>query len=77
MKTIHPGHLEHRFCIFGCQILCIPFLAIMPLQAYASELTKDSGLPKIEIHHSYVFFICIVLRGPLQRIHLFLFQRFP
>ena len=30
MKTIHPGHLEHRFCIFGCQILCIPFLAIMP-----------------------------------------------
>ena len=30
MKTIHPGHLEHRFCIFGCQILCIPDLAIMP-----------------------------------------------
>ena len=30
MKTIHPGHLEHRFCIFECQILCIPFLAIMP-----------------------------------------------
>ena len=31
MKTIHPGHLEHRFCIFGCQILCITDLAIMPL----------------------------------------------
>ena len=30
MKTIHPGHLEHRFCIFGCQILCITDLAIMP-----------------------------------------------
>ena len=29
MKTIHPGHLEHRFCIFGCQILCITDLAIM------------------------------------------------
>ena len=31
MKIIHPGHLEHRFCIFGCQILCITDLAIMPL----------------------------------------------
>ena len=30
MKTIHPGHLEHRFSIFGCQILCITDLAIMP-----------------------------------------------
>ena len=30
MKTIHPGHLEHKFCIFGCQILCITDLAIMP-----------------------------------------------
>ena len=30
MKTIHPGHLEHRFWIFGCQILCITDLAIMP-----------------------------------------------
>ena len=30
MKVIHPGHLEHRFCIFGCQILCITDLAIMP-----------------------------------------------
>ena len=34
MKTIHPGHLEHRFCIFGCQILCITDLAIMPLVCY-------------------------------------------
>ena len=33
MKTIHPGHLEHRFCIFGCQILCITDLAIMPRQS--------------------------------------------
>ena len=30
MKTIHPGRLEHRFCIFECQILCITDLAIMP-----------------------------------------------
>ena len=30
MKIIHPGHLEYRFCIFGCQILCITYLAIMP-----------------------------------------------
>lgn len=34
MKTIHPGHLEHRFCIFGCQILCITDLAIMPMINY-------------------------------------------
>ena len=30
MKIIHPGHLEHRFCMFGCQILLIADLAIMP-----------------------------------------------
>ena len=40
MKTIHPGHLEHRFCIFGCQILCIPFLAIMPPVQSASQSIK-------------------------------------
>ena len=38
MKTIHPGHLEHRFCIFGCQILCITDLAIMPLAEGVSWL---------------------------------------
>ena len=32
MKTIYPRHLEKRFCIFGCQILCITDLAIMHLR---------------------------------------------
>ena len=41
MKTIHPGHLEHRFCIFGCQILCITDLAIMPLIASLDIVVKD------------------------------------
>ena len=31
MKIIYPGHQEYRFGIFGCQILCITDLAIMPL----------------------------------------------
>ena len=31
MKIIYLGHLERRFGIFGCQILCITDLAIMPL----------------------------------------------
>ena len=38
MKTIHPGHLEHRFCIFGCQILCITDLAIMPQKSIVKSL---------------------------------------
>ena len=31
MKIVYLGHLERRFGIFGCQILCITDLAIMPL----------------------------------------------
>ena len=41
MKTIHPGRLEHRFCIFECQILCIPFLAIMP-QVKAEPMVTEN-----------------------------------
>ena len=41
MKTIHPGHLEHRFCIFGCQILCITDLAIMPPLSGIQDIDID------------------------------------
>ena len=50
MKTIHPGHLEHRFCIFGCQILCITYLAIMPQlpPIPAVETPADNIVPSPE-----------------------------
>ena len=50
MKTIHPGHLEHRFCIFGCQILCITDLAIMPLHTkYALGGYDDDNGDNVDI----------------------------
>ena len=50
MKIIHPGHLEYRFCIFGCQILCITYLAIMPQlpPIPAVETPADNIVPSPE-----------------------------
>ena len=45
MKTIHPAHLEHRFCIFGCQILCISDFAIMPLHSLLVQTYAHVMLP--------------------------------
>ena len=58
MKTIHPGHLEHRFCIFGCQILCIPDLAIMPQVA---ELASDALFLSVEF--AVVVEVVVVVSG--------------
>ena len=52
MKTIHPGHLEHRFCIFGCQILCITDLAIMPHWSSGKRSFKCSNHQPIVLCHS-------------------------
>ena len=51
MKTIHPGHLEHRFCIFGCQILCITDLAIMPHMIYDLKRSIEwlEGWPRRDV----------------------------
>ena len=54
MKTIHPGHLEHRFCIFGCQILCITDLAIMPLE-YSPSLRVSCILRVPDFKKSFKF----------------------
>ena len=55
MKTIHPGHLEHRFCIFGCQILCITDLAIMPhmdhLLVFLRDLNDVRGSLQEDLRH--------------------------
>ena len=51
MKTIHPGHLEHRFCIFGCQILCITDLAIMP--PLSSPLSWLQEIAQLDYHLLY------------------------
>ena len=49
MKTIHPGHMEHRFCIFGCQILCITDLAIMPLQCHKEMVLISTSFKTFHI----------------------------
>ena len=53
MKTIHPGHLEHRFCIFGCQILCITDLAIMPQKCKVAELQSGFRTSMKSLHHHH------------------------
>ena len=83
MKTIHPGHLEHRFCIFECQILCIPFLAIMPpctlVLAYCCTVLTCSCT--LVFLFSCIFKLCnhfqfatLGLRGPNKVCHLVSFH---
>ena len=64
MKTIHPGHLEHRFCIFGCQILCITDLAIMPRKSLRRNfqtifITYKNACPTFVPSG---FFVCRILQ---------------
>ena len=68
MKTIHPGHLEHRFRIFGCQILCITDLAIMPLKRYLYGMALTSKLETVHLIHLDND-VCKIVRVPQPFFH--------
>ena len=66
MKTIHPGHLEHRFYIFWCQILCITDLAIMPLQEWKFFSTQQRTRNKVNTKKSEICQIDGQFLGSIQ-----------